>query len=321
MTENKRSGTLTVIVPAYNEEENIAPAASRLDGILKKAKIPHVILFVDDGSTDKTWKAIREVSGDIPWVEGLHFSRNFGKEAAILAGLTNSTSECCAVIDCDMQQPPEKLPEMYHLWQQGFDIIEGVKEDRGKETRAHRGASSLFYRFISRSTGEPLENSSDYKLIDREVATVLKHLPERHPFFRALSYWTGFRSTSVSYRVEERKYGRTKWTPGKLSRYALDNIASFTTAPMQIVTWLGFIMLAVAIVFSVIALVQKIQGVALGGFTTVIILLLFTGAIIMISLGIIGFYIARIYTEAQHRPRFIISDCCGVSRGEVTHVG
>ena len=233
----------------------------------------------------------------------------------------NCGTECLAVIDCDMQQPPEKLPEMFALWRQGVDVVEGVKYSRGQESAAHKGAASLFYHFVSKASGFSLEDTSDYKLLDREVVTVLRHLPERNTFFRAMSFWVGFRSAEVGYEVEERKAGRTKWTPAKLGRYALDSISSFTAAPMQIVTYLGLLMLAVAVIFGVTALVQKIQGVALGGFTTVILLQLFIGAIIMISLGIIGFYIARIYTEAQHRPRFIVSETCGFGKESVARTG
>ncbi len=316
-----RDGTLTVVVPAFNEENNIAYAAERIGRSLTDAGIRHEIVFVDDGSSDGTWERIQACSAKYPAVRGLHFSRNFGKEGAVFAGLMNCGTECLAVIDCDMQQPPEKLPEMFTLWRQGVDVVEGVKYSRGSESGAHRGAASLFYRLVSRASGYALENTSDYKLLDREVVTVLKHLPERNTFFRAMSFWVGFRSAEVGYEVEERKAGRTKWTPGKLGRYALDSISSFTTAPMQIVTYLGFLMLAVAVIFGVTALVQKIQGVALGGFTTVILLQLFIGAIIMISLGIIGFYIARIYTEAQHRPRFIISEACGFGDERVARTG
>ncbi|MCH4040163.1 MAG: glycosyltransferase family 2 protein [Eubacteriales bacterium] len=316
-----RDGVLTVVVPAFNEEDNIAYAADRIGRALTDAGIRHEIVFVDDGSSDGTWDKIRTCTAQNSAVRGLHFSRNFGKEGAVFAGLMNCETECLAVIDCDMQQPPEKLPEMFALWRQGVDVIEGVKYSRGQENAAHRGAASLFYRFVSKASGFSLEDTSDYKLLDREVVTVLKHLPERNTFFRAMSFWVGFRSAEVGYEVEERKAGRTKWTPAKLGRYALDSISSFTTAPMQIVTWLGFLMLAVAVIFGVTALVQKIQGVALGGFTTVILLQLFIGAIIMISLGIIGFYIARIYTEAQHRPRFIVSEACGFGKEHVARMG
>ena len=302
---------LSVILPSYNEEKMIAKATARMAEILQPEKIDYELLFIDDGSRDNTWAQINEAAGKDSHVVGVHFSRNFGKEAAMFAGLEQARGDCCVVIDCDLQHPPEKIVEMYRLWEQGYEVVEGIKEDRGEESGLHKFAANSFYGLISKATGMDMSSSSDFKLLDRKVVDTLNSLPERNVFFRALSFWVGYKKTSVSYCVQERTEGVSKWSTKSLIKYALTNISSFSSAPLHIVTVLGFIMLAAAFVLGIIALVQKISGVALGGFTTVILLLLFSASVIMISLGIIGYYIARIYDEIKGRPRYIISRICG----------
>lgn len=302
---------LSVILPSYNEEKMIAKATERMAEILQPEKIDYELLFIDDGSRDSTWAQINEAAAKDSHVVGVHFSRNFGKEAAMFAGLEQAKGDCCVVIDCDLQHPPEKIVEMYRLWEQGYEVVEGIKEDRGEESGLHKFAANSFYGLISKATGMDMSSSSDFKLLDRKVVDTLNSLPERNVFFRALSFWVGYKKTSVSYCVQERTEGVSKWSTKSLIKYALTNISSFSSAPLHIVTVLGFIMLAVSVVLGIIALVQKISGVALGGFTTVILLLLFSASIIMISLGIIGYYIARIYDEIKGRPRYIISRICG----------
>ena len=302
---------LSVILPSYNEEKMIAKATARMAEILQPEKIDYELLFIDDGSRDSTWAQINEAAEKDSHVVGVHFSRNFGKEAAMFAGLEQAKGDCCVVIDCDLQHPPEKIVEMYRLWEQGYEVVEGIKEDRGEESGLHKFAANSFYGLISKATGMDMSSSSDFKLLDRKVVDTLNSLPERNVFFRALSFWVGYKKTSVSYCVQERTEGVSKWSTKSLIKYALTNISSFSSAPLHIVTVLGFIMLAVSVVLGIIALVQKISGVALGGFTTVILLLLFSASVIMISLGIIGYYIARIYDEIKGRPRYIISRICG----------
>ena len=302
---------LSVILPSYNEEKMIPIAAGTVTEILDEAGIDHELLFVDDGSRDKTWEEIEKAAAQNPHVVGLHFSRNFGKEAAMFAGLEKARGDCCVVLDCDLQHPPEKIVEMYRLWEQGYEVVEGIKHDRGEETGLHRFAANTFYGIISKATGIDMASSSDFKLLDRKVVDTLNAMPERNVFFRALSFWVGFKKAEVTYDVRERTAGESKWSTRSLIRYAITNIGSFSSAPLHLITILGFITLAISIVFSIVALVQKLAGTALGGFTTVIILLLFLGSIMMISLGIIGYYIARIYEEIKGRPRYIIEEYRG----------
>lgn len=302
---------LSVIIPAYNEEKMIEKTADTISAILQGADIEYEIIFVNDGSKDGTWKQIQEVAKKNFHVRGITFSRNFGKESAMFAGMKFCKGDCCVVIDCDLQHPPEKIVEMYHLWEQGFEVIEAVKTDRGQESLLHSLSAKCFYGIISHVTKIDLNRASDFKLLDRKAITVLLNMKEKNAFFRALSSWIGFKTTRVEFEVQERTEGETKWSTWSLIKYAISNVTSFSTAPMQIVTILGILMFVIAIVFGAISLYQKIVGIALSGFTTIILLQLFSGSIIMISLGIIGYYISKIYEEIKARPRFIVSEECG----------
>ena len=298
---------ISVILPAYNEEAMIEMTGNVISGILERENIPYEILFVDDGSTDGTWAGIMNLSEEKEEVRGISFSRNFGKEAAMVAGLAEAHGDCAVILDCDLQHPPEKIVEMYRLWEQGYEVIEGVKNSRGRESGVHKLAAKTFYSLISTASGFHMENASDFKLLDRKAVDAIVGMKEKYTFFRALSTWVGFRTTSVTYNVQERAAGESKWSTSGLVRYAVNNITSFSTAPMQFVTVCGVLVFIVSFISGIIALTQKLNGQALGGFTTVILLQGFIGSIIMISLGLIGFYIARIYEELRERPKYIIS--------------
>ena len=297
---------LSIIIPAYNEEQCIKRAYNAIHSLLAENNIESEFIFVNDGSSDRTHEIINELSSEQDNIIGLHFSRNFGKESAISAGLAAVSGNCAVVIDCDLQHPPEKIIEMYHLWEQGYEIVEGIKKERGQEKKMHSIGAKFFYSVISHMAGFDMANSSDFKLLDRKVIDVLNKMPERG-FFRAISYWVGYNKTIVEYDVGERVDGESKWSTHGLIKYALSNISSYSTAPMQTVTVLGVLMLIISVIFGVWALIDKITGRALEGMTTVIIIIIFIGSIIMISLGIIGYYIARIYEEIKGRPKYIIS--------------
>ena len=306
-----RSGLLTVVLPAYNEEESVPLAAETIGGLLTQAGIRHELLFVNDGSRDHTWRAIQEAAARRPQVRGVRFSRNFGKEAAIFAGLAQAKGDCCVVLDCDLQHPPEKILEMYRLWQQGYQIVEGVKVSRGQESFLHTLAAKTFYRFLSGATQIDMSRASDFKLLDRRAVDVLVAMREKNAFFRALSAWIGFETAQVEFEVQPRAAGRSKWSLRSLTRYAATNLAAFSTAPLQVVTFLGVLVFLCSLVLGVHSLWQKINGQALEGFTTVILLLLLIGSALMVCLGILGYYIAKIYEEIKDRPRYIVEDQCG----------
>jgi len=307
----ERNNCLSVILPAYNEEAMVPQAAETIGGLLQGAGIPYELVFVNDGSWDGTWAAVTAAAQGDARIRGVSFSRNFGKEAAILAGLEQSRGGCCAVIDCDLQHPPEKLVEMYRLWEQGYEIVEGVKEDRGEESAAHSFAAGVFYRIISKAVKMDMSKASDFKLLDRKVVSILLSMQERNTFFRALSAWVGFRTAQVPFSVRARTEGETKWSLWALVKYALSSITAFSAAPMQLVTILGVLVLVCSVVLSIQSLWKKFSGHALEGFTTVILLILFIGSIIMISLGIIGYYLGRIYDEIKGRPRYIVAQTIG----------
>lgn len=301
---------LSIVLPVYNEENNIERAYSAIRDILLPQNISFELVYVNDGSKDKSFEIIRELAGKVKdaKITGVAFSRNFGKEAAIFAGLSQASGDVCAVMDCDLQHPPETLVEMYHLWEQGFEIIEGVKRSRGKENIFYKGFAKLFYKLISKSTGIEMYRSSDFKMLDRKVVDEYVKLSERNIFFRALSSWLGYRSTIVEFDVKERISGTTKWSIKSLVKYAIGSITSFTTAPMQLITIMGVLFFAFAFVIGIQSIIRWAMGHALEGFTTVILLLLITGSLIMISLGIIGYYLARIYEEIKGRPRCIVDE-------------
>lgn len=302
---------LSVVIPAYNEEEIIPKTAKTIDTILNDAGIDHELLFINDGSKDKTWERIEEQASLIPSVKGVCFSRNFGKESAVFAGIAEAKGDCCVVIDCDLQHPPEKIVEMYRLWEQGYEIVEGVKTSRGRESGMHKFAAKTFYSIMSDAVGFDMSRASDFKLLDRKAINVLINMNEKNAFFRALSSWVGFKQTEVEYEVREREAGTSKWSTRSLIKYAVTNITSFTSAPMQIVTIMGVFVFVFGLLVSIEALVQYFRGTAREGFTTVIILQCFTCSVIMMGLGVIGFYISKIYDEVKGRPRYIIDKTTG----------
>ena len=227
------------------------------------------------------------------------------------SGLESAGGACCLIMDCDLQHPPQLIPEMYHLWQEGYEVVEGIKASRGKENLLHTFSANTFYSLISRATGIDMSRASDFKLLDRKAMDALLIMPERAPFFRALSSWVGFKTTILPFEVQERDIGVSKWSVWSLTKYAVQNITSFSGAPMQLVSLLGFIMFFASVILGIQSLYRYFTGTALEGFTTVILLQLIIGSVLMISLGIIGHYISRIYDEIKARPRYIISKRCG----------
>ena len=299
---------LSVVLPAYNEELMVGKTCRVLAEVLTKAKIPYELVVVNDGSGDRTWEEIQKAGERDANVTGVLFSRNFGKEAAIFAGVAQACGDVVAVMDCDLQHPPQTLIEMYRLWQEGYEVIEGVKASRGKESFIHKMFAKTFYKIISDATGIDMSRASDFKLLDRQAADEFLKLPERNVFFRALSSWVGFKTAYVEFDVREREAGASKWSFKSLVKYAVNNITSFSAAPMQIVTFCGIVFFVFAVILGIQSLYMYFAGHAVAGFTTVILLLLLVGSILMFSLGVIGYYIAKIYDEVKMRPRYIISE-------------
>ena len=308
---------LSIVLPAYNEEMNIANTAETLAKLLEEQGIEYELVFISDGSKDNTYAEILKVSQQNPRIKGAEFSRNFGKEAGIFAGLELTTGDAVIVMDCDLQHPPEAIPEMWRLWKNGAEVVEGIKTSRGKESLGHKLSAGLFYKIMSRLIKMDMNASSDFKLLDRKVVNVLLELPERNTFFRALSFWAGFRTEKVTYEVQERQYGESKWSFWSLMKYAISNATSFSTLPLQLVTIMGIISILFSAILAVQTLVRFLMGNAVEGVTTVILLILIIGGFLMLSLGIIGHYIARIYEEVKGRPKYIISKVTDNVQGDV----
>lgn len=304
---------LSVIIPAYNEQENIPAASQRLGEILNPVT-DYELIFVDDGSKDRTWEIISDLAENDSHIRGLRFSRNFGKEGAIFAGLKAAVGDCVAVIDCDLQHPPELLPKMYAAWQGGAEVVEAVKASRGKESLVYKLFAKSFYRMMKNSSNINLDGASDYKLMDRKVVDALNEMPERLTFFRALSSWVGFKTERIEFDVAPRNAGKTKWSFKKLFKFALSSITSFTNLPMQIITVSGILFFIFAFILGIQTIVNFCMGNSANGFSTVILLILIIGSIIMLGIGIIGYYLSKIYEEIKCRPRYIVAGQAGAPR-------
>ena len=302
---------ISVVLPAYNEKDNIVPAVKEISEVLKTSGEDYELVFISDGSSDGTYEEIMKASGEDTHVKGAEFSRNFGKEAAIFAGLSIAVGDAVIVMDCDLQHPVSAIPEMIEKWKAGAEVVEGIKSSRGKEGIFHRMFAGMFYGIMSSLIKIDMNSSSDFKLLDRKAVDALLELPESNTFFRALTFWIGFRSDKVYYEVEERRSGKSKWSFKSLVSYAIKNATSFSTLPLKMITTMGWIFIIFALILGVQTLVKFFSGTAADGFTTVILLQLIIGGFVMLSLGIAGHYIARIYDEVKGRPRFIIRSTTG----------
>lgn len=292
---------ISVVIPSYNEEENILAAKDAISAVLIN-ETEYELIFVDDGSKDMTWQRITEAAQDTH-VRGLRFSRNFGKEAAIRAGLEHSAGEAVVVIDCDLQHPPSAIPEMIKKWRDGAQVVEGKKSSRGRETKSYGFLAKIFNRIMSKVTGFDMSDASDFMLLDRKAVDAVLSYGEKGSFFRSLAQFVGFDAAQVHYEVAARERGTGKWTFSKLLGYALDNIAAFSSVPLYLSLFVGLVSMAAAAVLFILTWC----GVPLGSFSAGVITLIFIGGLILSAVGIAGFYLARIYEEIKRRPRYIIS--------------
>lgn len=301
--------TLSVIIPVFNEGEMIQASIKRVINVLKNAQIPYEIIVIDDGSKDKTWSEIERCAKAENGVKAVRLSRNFGKENALCAGLDLATGDGCVCIDADMQHPPEVIPLMYEAWtNQGYDIVEGVKQSRGNESLRYKMSAGIFYKFLHKTSGINLNNASDFRLLDRKALNAWKTMPEKQTFFRGMSSWIGFSRTQVEFTVADREVGTSKWSFISLVKLAIQGVTAYTAAPLYASAFLGFGLLVAFLFLLCQTIIMKFLGYAAGGFTTVIALQLVIGGTLMMSVGVIGIYIEKIYEEVKARPRYIISD-------------
>jgi glycosyltransferase involved in cell wall biosynthesis len=319
--EAEQPNLLSVVVPAHNEARGIARAIDVIVNTLASCGMELEIIVIDDGSRDETFQLVKELSLQDGRIKGLRFTRNFGKEAALLAGLRVATGAAVVTIDSDLQHPPALIPKMIEQWRDGAMVVNAVKRSREKDGTLTRLRAGLFNSLVSKLGGIELHNASDFKLLDRAVVdTIARELPERQRFYRGLADWVGYRHASVPFDVEARAEGHGKWSVWKLVELATTAIVSFTSAPLQIVTVLGLLTLGFGFVVGADALISWSEGEAVSGFATTIITLLIIGSFIMISLGIIGEYIAKIYDEIKARPSYLIESSVGIRSDEVLRV-
>ncbi len=304
---------ISVIIPAYNEGEGIERALAAIRQVLEDCSVNWEILVIDDGSRDNTYARVCSFSQRDPRIKGASFSRNFGKEAALLAGLKFSQGRAVIAIDADLQHPPELIPEMIQKWRGGAKIVHAVKRSRQTDSAAKRLSAWAVNQIISRLGGINIHNSSDYKLLDREIVDILAYqLPERERFFRGLSSWIGFDEEYIDFDVPGRIEAESKWSFWSLVELSITALTSFTSMPLRIVTFLGVATLVLGFAVASDAVWSWYQGQAVSGFATLIITLLLIGSFIMISLGVIGEYIAKIYEEIKARPPYLIKSTVGV---------
>ena len=310
------SDTLVLVVPVYNEAALIGQSLPQILATTRTA-VQHQgldltvrLLAVDDGSSDRTRESLAQLKSQDEAIGFISFTRNFGKEAAIHAGLQHACGPLQArvmvVIDADLQHPPQLIGTMLGHWRSGFAVVEAVKQVRGDESIFRKLAARAFYGTFTRLSGMALDQDTDFKLLDRDVAIAVLRLDERARFFRGIVRWLGYPSMRVGFDVADRAGGQTRWSLWALARYAWRNLTAFSSAPLGLVTGLGTIGLVVGLVLAAKAVLDKLQGQALTGFSTVILLQVIFGSLILLALGIIGNYVARIYDELKQRPHYVI---------------
>ena len=312
VTNENRSALskLSVVIPVYQEGSHIRNSIGVIEKILVDNQIPYEFILIDDGSKDHTWLELKQMAQTNEHITSLRLSRNFGKESALCAGLEYASGDMILVMDSDLQHPPAMIPEMVRCWrEEGFDVIEGIKNSRGRENPVYRLCAKFFYYIIYKTADIDLGQASDFKLLDRKVVEAWKEMPERATFFRGMSAWLGFERKQISFDVEERVNGKSKWSMLRLIRLAVNAITSYTSLPLHFITFLGVVLFFGAILLGIQTLYMYFSHKALSGFTTVILLQLIIGSSIMISLGMIGIYLTKIYKEVKSRPRYLISKC------------
>ncbi|GIE80202.1 glycosyltransferase [Actinoplanes philippinensis] len=299
---------ISVVAPIYNEGPGVERFTARLTEVLQAASLDYELVLVDDGSADDSWSRIARQALVDPRVRGLRLSRNFGKEAALLAGLEHAAGDAVVIIDSDLQHPPTAIPAMVRRWQEGAQVVEAVKRNRTGQSLGNRLGSKLFNRTFTRFTGVDLVDATDFRLLGRPAVDALRRMPEHSSFFRGTSSWIGFTRATVEIDIDHREGGASRWTVRGLCRLAVNGLTSFTSAPLHMVTLAGFGFAVFAVVLGIQTLVRWMSGGSVAGFTTVILLLLVTGTFVLIGLGVIGEYLARIHEEVRGRPRYLVQE-------------
>ena len=307
--------TISVVVPLYNEESNVAPLVERIVTILERLpdRPQYEIVLVNDGSCDGTLAAIREQMRERQHIVLVNLSRNFGHQLAATAGIELASGEAVVLMDGDLQDPPELIESFVDRWRAGYDVVYAIRRSRKGESAFKLFTAQLFYRLIKRLTNVAIPvDTGDFRLMSRRVVEALRRSPERHRFLRGMVSWVGFNQTGVEYDRDERHSGRTKYPLPKMIRFAVDGITSFSDIPLRFAAYFGFIVSAIAFVYAIVVIVAKLFRVNppayTPGWASTIVAVVFLGGVQLISLGIIGEYLGRIYDQVKGRPLYLVSD-------------
>jgi dolichol-phosphate mannosyltransferase len=300
---------LSVVIPVFNEEINISPMYDRLLAALSEKVSSLEILYVDDGSVDTSWEKISELATRDERVRGVRFARNFGHQAALTAGVDVARGRAVVIIDGDMQDPPEVIPEMVDRWREGFEVVYGQRESREGETWFKLATASAFYRILRGITNVDIPvDTGDFRLMGPRAVAAFRAMPERNRFIRGLVSWIGFSQTAVMYQRQARQAGGTKFPVRKMIRFALDGITSFSFFPLRLATWTGFGVSIFAFLYIVVVLILKATGVSWLGYTSLMASILFLGGVQLLMIGIMGEYLARIFDEVKRRPLYLVGE-------------
>lgn len=314
----KNNFTLSLVVPVYNETASIDPFMSALSEVLGKLDCQYEIVFVDDGSTDTTWQCLSELQEKNDSVRALRLSRNFGKERALTAGLDACHGDAVIPMDVDLQDPPELIPQFIEKWLDGYDVVYGVRTNRAGDSYVKRVTAGWFYRMINATTEISIPaNAGDYRLMDRAVVEALKLFPERNRFMKGLFAWVGFRQVGVPYERPARHSGASKWNYWRLWNFAIDGFTGFTTVPLRLWSYFGLFIAGCSFLYALFLVLRTlIFGVDVPGYASLMVVILFLGGIQLITVGILGEYVGRLFREVKQRPVYLVKESIGFSEGD-----
>jgi dolichol-phosphate mannosyltransferase len=300
---------LTVVVPAFNEEANVLSMHQRLSDALDDVVESLEIIYVDDGSSDGTWGIVSDLAEKDARVRGIRFARNFGHQAALTAGVDAANGRAVVIIDGDLQDPPEVIPEMVARWRDGAEVVYGQREEREGETWFKLATAALFYRILRGITNVEIPvDTGDFRLMGPRAVAAFRSLPERNRFIRGLVSWIGFEQAAVRYKRQARLQGETKFPVRKMLRFALDGITSFSFLPLRLATWTGFAVSMFAFLYIVVVIVLKALGVSWSGYSSLMASILFLGGVQLLMIGIMGEYLGRIFDEVKRRPLYLVGE-------------
>lgn len=298
---------ISIVIPAYNETENISKICSQIEMHFDKIPYQYEIILVSDGCTDNTMEIINELISINEHIYYIQFSRNFGHQLALKAGMDHASGDCTICMDCDLQHPPNVIPELIRKWEEGYEVVYTIRQEDKKLSFGKRLSSKLFYKFLNSLTDVEIENgSADFRLLDSSVVSVLRNFHENEPFLRGLVKWVGFRQTSIKYHPNAREWGQSKYSVKRMIKFALQGVTSFSIRPLYAAIYLGFIFSFLSIMYLPYVLYAIHSGKEVSGWASIIMTIAFFGGLQLIILGIIGIYVGKLFMQIKNRPNYII---------------